>query len=576
MREYFKKIIYIFGDSYLSLALFFLMFLFSSLLELLGLSLIGPYVSIFIDPENSKKYLLFINDLLRINLSNKEFILLVSSFIFLVVVIKTILIVITNYKIVKFAMLKQHLIRSRIFEVYQNLNYESYTKRSSSEYVHNLQTLVSQYTNNILINGIKSISELVVASFIIIFLVYKDPYTFSLLLLFLVTLILLYDRIFRKKLKYFGKISNDSSDKMLQTISESISGFKELKILDKLDFFKQKMDSYSKTYGESFSVGIVLGNIPRYFFELILILFIITCIIYNTLINQNVTALLPIIAVFCFASIRLVPASNILSRFIVQLRFTKDCVERLYDDLKRAKYTSHKNWKSTEQFRFNKLQFIDVSFRYKNSSNAIFSSINFEISKGDKIGLTGKSGSGKSTLVDLFLGLLTPSEGSLLLNGEKTKYDHLLTNVVAYLPQNYFLINDSIKRNIAIGEYDDSINIDKLRSAITKANLDHYVDTLPDGIDSIVEENGKNLSGGQKQRLVLARAFYFDREVFVLDESTSALDEETEISIVDELCLLDKSITLIFISHNFNTLRVCDKIYKVQDQDIIPISINND
>lgn len=469
-------------------------------------------------------------------------------------------------------MYQQHNLRSKLFNIYQNLDYEYFTTRNSSEYIHNIQTLTAQFTNNIVISGLKGISEIFITFIIISFLLFVNLKLFIVLLLLMLIFILFYDRIFKKKLSGYGQLSNECSDNMIKCLNETVLGFKELRILKCLDFFKSKMLMYSQRYGKAYAVGIIAGNIPRYLFELILFLFLIVCVIYSVMSGDSVSKLLPDLAVFCIAAVRLVPAGNVLSRSLVQLRFSKDCVSRLYQDLNLKIHSQSDgdsvNKKFSHQFSFISLELRNVTFKYKKSSSPTLKNVNLTIKKGVSIGIIGKSGSGKSTLVDIILGLLKPTEGSIYLNQQKAVVDDLLNNVVGYLPQSLFLSDDTIKNNIALGKNNDEIDLNKLDLCLRKANLYNFVQSQENGVESIVGQNGINLSGGQRQRIVLARAFYFDKPVLILDESTSALDESTENLIINELLNSNTTTTIIIISHRLSAISDCDFIYEVENNTV--------
>jgi ABC-type multidrug transport system fused ATPase/permease subunit len=568
LKIYLNKIFFIFGSCKKKLAFICFIFIFTTALELLGLSLIAPYVSIFIEADKTTRYSELIYKFISFKLSSNEIIILCSIILSLIIVIKTILVIFLNYKIIQFAMDQQHNIRSKLFSIYQNLDYEYFTTRNSSEYIHNIQTLTAQFTNNIVVSGLKGISELFVTFILISFLIYINPFLFSLLFFLMVIFVLLYDRGFKKKLGKFGKDSNVCSDNMIKCLNETVLGFKELKILKKLDYFKTRMLKYSHQYGKSYAVGIIVGNIPRYLFELILFLFLIVSVIYSVYSNKGINNFLPSLAVFCVASIRLVPAGNILSRSLVQLRFSKDCISRLYDDLniKYVPIESDNSKNTNDDIKFDSLELKDVSFKYKKASNNTLSCVNFKINKGSLIGIVGKSGSGKSTLVDIMLGLLKPTQGTILINNKLVQEDYLLNEIVGYLPQNLFLIDDTIKNNIALGVNENEIDLLKLNTSLRKANLYDYVCELSGGINSAIGQNGINLSGGQRQRIVLARAFYFNKPILILDESTSALDQETEKLIISEIKSLNIDTTIVVISHNISVIKDCDYVYNVSNK----------
>jgi len=210
-----------------------------------------------------------------------------------------------------------------------------------------------------------------------------------------------------------------------------------------------------------------------------------------------------------------------------------------------------------------------VSFTYPSSPDATLKNINFDIERGEKIGIFGSSGGGKTTFLNLLLGLLEPTEGDIFVNGVRIKTHDTRSDYFAYLPQDVFLLTDTIKKNICL--YEDKPDIDLLASAIANAKLDKVISSLNHGLETNIEENGTNLSGGQKQRIAFARAFYLNRNIIILDESTSALDPQNQTEIVDYLISLNDDVTIIFVSHNQDVLNRLDRVYEISNGQISEI-----
>ena len=222
---------------------------------------------------------------------------------------------------------------------------------------------------------------------------------------------------------------------------------------------------------------------------------------------------------------------------------------------------------------FSSVELKNVGFRYPNSSNYVLKNINLKIQKNEFIGIVGESGVGKSTFVDIILGLITPQEGEVILNDKKQIKDHKdWSGSVAYLPQNDLILDHDLKTNISLIYDQKQQNKDKLNEAIKNSNLEKFVTSLPNGLDTKIGENGIRLSGGQDKRIALARTFYHNKDIIVLDEATSSLDLETENNIVEQIGKLKNQKTVIIISHRINTLKYCDKIYEIKNQNILEIN----
>jgi ABC-type bacteriocin/lantibiotic exporter with double-glycine peptidase domain len=212
-----------------------------------------------------------------------------------------------------------------------------------------------------------------------------------------------------------------------------------------------------------------------------------------------------------------------------------------------------------------------ISFKYEGATKASLKEINFSLKKGDSIGIIGTSGAGKTTLIDVLLGLLNPQKGVIYLDDNKLTGDRWddWRKQVAYIPQEIFLFDDSLKKNIALGIKEELIDDERLNKAVSQAQLRSLVEELPQGVDTIIGEHGVLLSGGQRQRIALARAFYFQRNVLIMDEATSALDDATEKEITKEIRMLKNKVTMIVIAHRFSTVQHCDKIYRLENGEIV-------
>jgi ABC-type multidrug transport system fused ATPase/permease subunit len=315
----------------------------------------------------------------------------------------------------------------------------------------------------------------------------------------------------------------------------------------------------------------VLSTAPRYLLEFILVLFIAVLVVLAHTVEEGTQQLIPVLGVFGFAAIRLLPVASSSTAALIGLRFARDSVSRLYHDVSEHDFdTTVDEHDMGFDTQFQSLSIQGVTYRYSPEDHAVLDQLSMDINAGESVGIIGPSGSGKTTLIDVLLGLLEPQEGTILFNGQSV--DLMMKqwrSHVAYLPQQVFLIDDTLGRNVALGVDDDAIDTKRVTDALDKARLSELVAQLPDGIGTIMGERGARLSGGQRQRVALARAFYHERDVLVMDEATSALDVATENEIVEEIQHLKGEKTLIVIAHRLTTVRHCDRIYKLENGRII-------
>ena len=315
-----------------------------------------------------------------------------------------------------------------------------------------------------------------------------------------------------------------------------MNGLKQIRVLKKEKFFFEKVKNLLKIMIKAKEKSTIIQLSPRYLMEFVLVFFVVLVSFVALIKNYGNLSILPNLGIFAFAAIRLLPSSNVILSSMSIIRTYSHAIDILSNDFKEIEKNNKKTFQKVDREilinKFKNISFRGVSFNY-DSSNDIFKNINFTIKSGEAIGIIGPSGSGKSTLADLILGFIKPTEGKILLNDmiNLDNTSEFLRNKSAYLPQQIFLINGSIKENIALGE--DKIDIEKIIESTRKSQLINFIDSLENKLDTNIGEGGSLVSGGQRQRIGLARSFYFDREIFIFDEVTNALDNKTEEKIIN-------------------------------------------
>jgi len=565
--NFFNKVFYLLDKDSKKIPQLVFLVLMLSMLDLAGIGLIAPYLSIILQPESFvqdyKNYDFILN-----NFKSFEGLIIFFGVVLIIVfTTKTVGGIFLNKAILVFCYTQGVTLRTFLMSSYQNLPYEEYLERNSSEYIYNMQTLAEQYSKQILQSILRIASEGIVIILISILLMWTDIMAFSILFFLMAGALYIYDKGFRSKLNVYGQKSNKSSVEITRGIREGMNGIKEIRILEKENYFFSLVKKGALDY---LSVNVrsqVVASAPRYFLELIIIIFIVLVTIVNITAGNDAMSMLPVLGMFGIASIRILPSINQIIGGIVQIRYGKDAIDILYNDVKKLeKIKPIKNKVDVIPTSFDSITLEDVTFKYKGAEKNTLSEVSLSIRRGDSIGIIGQSGAGKTTLIDVILGLLKPSVGEILYNNESIEgCEKDWISKVAYIPQQVFLVDDSLSKNITLTHDESLVNHAKLLSSIAKARLNELVEKLPDGVDTKLGDNGIRISGGQRQRVALARAFYHNREVLIMDESTSSLDKETEQEIVDEIKRLHGKITMIVISHNMSTIEHCDQVYRIQD-----------
>jgi ATP-binding cassette, subfamily B, bacterial PglK len=575
MKQYFHEFLFLVGEDKKKLPFLILFFMVASFLDLAGLGLIGPYVALIINPDA----LLGVAELraifksMGVPFGQRQLLILLSLALALIFLIKAGAGIFIAYLITTFVEEKQVRLRSSLMQIYQDMPYQEYVNRNSAAYIHAIQNNIGHFTV-VLQNILKSVSDGLIGVAIFVMLAWSSGVALSILIFLLGGLVVGYDRIYRGRLGHFGKISHDASISMLQGIHEGIEGLKEIRILGKSQYFNQVVHSSAQKVAKYGVKVRIIATVPRFLLEFTLVAFISLLVMIVVLLEQDIKALVPTLAIFGVAALRVIPMASIFSNTLTSLRSSRFPISTLYADFQgfgteeKSFLTLSAHLKLNASFR--ELTIQHVRFCYLNSQLPVLDDVSLIIRNGESIGLIGASGSGKTTLVDVLLGLLEAQEGEVLYNGEPLS--ETLTEMrshIAYLPQEIFLIDNTLRHNIALGMNDNEIDDLLLNKVLLQSRLMELVEQLPNGVDTLLGERGVRLSGGQRQRVALARAFYHGRSILVMDEATSALDSEIEKEIVEEIKFLKGEKTVIVIAHRLTTLKHCNRIYRLANGKIV-------
>ncbi len=562
LYSYLNKILFLTSVSKIDFLIILIFFMIASILDLLGIGLLSAYATLLLSPDvllNTSFYNYLINFFPKVN------ILITLGFVLIIIFFIRLLISIYTYRIIfNFTHSRQKILRQKMLISYRKMSYEQYICRDSSENVASIGVYVKNYGS--VINGLLIfVSDMIVAIFIATLLLFANTLILLSMILFMIIVIYIYKILFLNTFDNLGKNLNIGYQKIYQGVQEYFEGFKELYVLNKYSSLETKIIKGTDMVAESDTKQSIISAIPRFLLELSLVSFIIIIVSLTLITGNNIETVVPLLTLFAAASIRLLPMFNQISKFLSIFKYGKDSIEKLYDELKSQKTLNFFN-NNLVAGKFKKLELSDISYKYPMTDNYVLKNIFFDINFGETIAITGPSGSGKTTLVDILLGLLIPQNGKILYNKSETNFENnYLRSKTAYLPQEIFLTNDTIKNNVALGEIDKNINLEKVYDSLEKAQLKDYIESQNEGINTIIGQKGISLSGGQRQRIALARSFYYDKEIIIFDESTSALDIETEKEVLSQINLLKGKKTIIFISHKKEAIEFCDKIYLIKD-----------
>ncbi len=545
--------------------LVFLLFgsLITVVFEFISLGSIPIFTTIIINQESENQLLNIIDLNFLKNFTQEEIILYGSLCLGVIFLLKNILLSGLIYFEGKLIKDIRIYLGGKLFEKYLYKNYKFHLRTNPSILLRNISKEVSQ-TSSVILSFLKLIREsLILVAVFSLLLMSSFFITISIFffLTFIVTIFFLYTK---KILERNSRLIQAVNASQIQHITQSFDAIKEIKILNKENFVNTIAVKNMFKYENPFLINFFLTALPRPFLEVLVILSLIIISILITGSDQSIISLIPILSLFTVSAVRLIPSFNSISTALATIKSLRPSYKLVYSNLIDDKDTDkvpNINL-SNEDLNFQrKIVFKDVSFTYENKNSSVINDINLEIVKGTNLGITGKSGSGKSTLINLFIGLLQPDKGLICLDDKELKHNiGKWQSLISYVPQDIYLLDDTIKKNIAIGEEEDQIDYNRLDIAINSTELKSFIDKLPEKLDTFVGNRGVRISGGQKQRIGIARALYLKREILILDEATNSLDIENEEKIVNNIINQYQSKTIICIAHSSKVLEKFDNI----------------
>ena len=460
-------------------------------------------------------------------------------------------------------------VSNTLMEGYLKAPYEFHLQKNSAQLIRNLTTESSQLVSNVLNPLLTITTEGVVIIAISIFLITIEPTGTIVVLAVLVVLSFSFQRVLGSYVAKLGRIRQHADGMLIQRSQEALGGIKDVKVLGKELHFINQFRMYNLTSSSVSAKQYVVNQISRMYLETIGVLVFSILIVLLIVKGDDFRQVIPTLGVFALAAFRLLPSANRLLSAINSLRFADAVIVSLNDQLKAIALTvssAPRDNNNMAHFAFERSIDIDnLCYQYPGTHELALSDIKLTIVKGESIGVIGKSGAGKSTLSDIILGLLKPSAGAIYVDGVDI-YEDIKSwqSLIGYVQQDIYLLDDSIRSNIAFGELADEIDANRINDAIAEAQLNEFVASLPEGIDTHLGERGVRLSGGQKQRIGIARALYRNTPILVFDEATSALDYETEAEIVSAIKKFKGVRTTIVIAHRLSTIEHCDRLIELK------------
>lgn len=547
-----------------------LMMLVSAGLETLGVGLILPFLQLIENPA-SLSQLPILGDIRKsFGTTSKEELLLYAGLGLLgVVILKNGFLVVLIYCQFRVTYQNQWLLSTRLYRLYLESPFIHALRRNSAELIRNVHDAVNEATGSVILGFLNLLTELFVIIAIIALLLMFKPIAALAATLVLGTAIILYHLAARKKFVSWGERALMLRTDILKSLQQGLHSLKTTKVHGREDYFLGRFSQAKRAICDLGAFINTANNTPRLWVETVIVASVLVMIVILIAGDTGETEILPMLGLFAAAAFRLMPSINRLIIAFNNIKQGQAALDSVVRDI-RLQLNRSPETEADESLKdlstIKTIRLDNVSFTYPEMPTPAINNISMEITPGNSLGLVGPSGAGKTTLVDILLGLLAPTKGRVLINGQDlSRINKAWRHRLGYVPQSIYILDDTLRRNIAFGYEDDEIDEDAVLTAIKQAQLEDFVDGLTEGLDTVLGEHGARLSGGQQQRIGIARALYHDPEVLVLDEATSSLDTETEQEITAAINNLRGIKTLVIIAHRLSTVRQCDRLIYLEN-----------
>ncbi len=568
-----------------------ILILIGGLLETMSVSMLVPVVQGIMDPQAlvDNSIMQKITGYLHIDMTGlilgeaaNRLIVVMLVALMILFVLKNAYLLMQTYVQNTFVTRNRNRMISRVMREFLNRPYEEYLGADIPTVFRLTDSDIPNAFQLILVS-IQLVTEVVVSAFLCVVLLIVSPVmTLFIVVIFLgMTLILAF--LLKPRLNRIGRKNQEIQSRIAKWRIQSIYGLKDVKVLNREEFF-------IRNYYESGSIGAnvarnyaVLNNLPRLLIETIFIVSMLAFIMVYMLGGGNMNVLIPQLTAFAVAAIRIMPSANRINTYISEIAYSQPCLDYLYENLNESMKLdvngsvtgyggTDESGRKEKLTLHDRIVLKDITFSYPGTDKNIFTDAHMEVKRGQSVGIMGPSGAGKSTIVDILLGLLHAQGGVITWDGRNIfdDYEAWLAQI-GYIPQSIYLVDESIRDNIAFGIDADKIDEKRIWEVLEEAQLKEFVEELPEGLDTTIGDRGVRISGGQRQRIGIARALYHDPEILVFDEATSALDNDTEKAVMDAVNSFHGKKTMVIIAHRLNTIAKCDVIYKVENEKIVEV-----
>ena len=558
--------------------------LIGGLLETLGVSMLLPVVTMIVDADSMRRTIdgiPMLRDLLeKLHIvTNTQIIITLLAVLIAVYIVKNLYLLFMIRMQNTFVARSKNDMISRVMREFLNRPYEEYLSADIPTTFRITDADIPQVFA--LIMALLQLMTEIVVSFCLFIVLLAINWKMTAFILIIFGLMTLFNsKILKPRLNKIGKKNQETASRIAKWRIQSIYGLKDVKVLNRQDFFIRNYYESGRMGADLARDYAVLNNLPRLLIETVFMAAVLGFIMVFLLRGGNIAVMATQLVAFAGVAVRVMPSANRINTYIAEIAYEEPNLNFVYDNLNESMKLDtemralHPETSGEALALNDRIELNHITFRYPGGDRNIFTDAHMEVPYGKSVGIMGPSGAGKSTIVDILLGLLHVQEGEILCDGRDifSNYESWLS-LIGYIPQSIYLIDESIRDNIAFGIDANEIDDDRIWEVMREAQLADFVRSLPEGLDTKIGDRGVRLSGGQRQRIGIARALYADPEILVFDEATSALDNETEEALMEAINSFHGRKTMVIIAHRLNTIAGCDVIYKVEDEKIEPTTL---
>lgn len=544
-------------------------------LEILGVSMMYPLMTVIMQPNIMDESNIISHFCILCNITSQRELAIVCIVGMIVIFILKDLFLVGQYYIqYRFVYNNRFLIQKRLLKSYLERPYEYFLYVESGEILRVLQSDVTG-SFNLLATLLSFFTETIVALMLVITVLVISPVMTLFLVIILSLAMLVIMKIVKPILQKQGIVAQKSSSQTYKWLLQSINGIKEIKVSQKETYFQTNFEISGRQTITAERWNSIIQNIPRLLIEMVSICSVLAVVGIMIFMGMDIESLVPALGAFVMAAVKLLPSANRIVNASNAIAYSEPALDKLVENIQETEKVKTKkitDVKEIEQsFTFEKeIKLASVTYAYPDTEKKILENADMIIPIGKSVGIVGTSGAGKTTAVDILLGLLKPESGKILIDGTdiQENYGQWLSHI-GYIPQMIFMLDDTIRANVAFGYKEQKGKEEDIWRALEEAQLSEFVKSLPEGLDTRIGERGIRLSGGQRQRIGIARALYPDPDILIFDEATSALDNETESDIMKSIEGLHGKKTLVIIAHRLTTIEGCDMVYRVAEGKIV-------